>query len=192
MRFLVTAASAIVASVAVLAPLNAPAVAQAQVSDAATISAFLAGFDGTWSGRGMTRNSLDSDLEAAACGLQASYEPDPITLATSGECATATAQQRIALDGRMQVDANGGISGGFFSGFQTAVLLESETRFFATYFEMDVAYQVEIDGEPRRVDMVVSVGKPENNRFPLVLEVQHPDTGELIQFTTMEFSKQGV
>lgn len=192
MRFLATAATALVVSAAAIAQSNSVAVAQAGVSDPAAIAEFLAGFHGTWSGRGMTRNSLDSDLEAAACGLQGSYTPNPVVLVTSGECATATAQQRIALDGRMEVAPNGSVSGGFFSGLQTAVLLESDTRFFETYFEVDAAYQVQLDGETRRIDLVVSVGRPADNRFNLILEVQHPETGELVQFTTMEFRKQGV
>lgn len=194
MRFLAVAATALLLPVAALAQSNdgpAAQVAQAEVGDAAVIGEFLAAFDGTWSGRGTTRNSLDSDLEAAACGLQAWYEPDPIALVTSGECATATAQQRIALDGRMEVAADGTVTGGFFSGFQTAVLLESETRFYDTYFELDVAYEVTLDGELRRIDMVVSVGRPVDNRFRLILEVLNPDTGALVEFTRMDFSKVG-
>lgn len=165
--------------------------AQSQPIEPADAALLLGSYDGEWTGRGTSRNSLDSVPETAACAIEASYDVDAVALVTSGQCATTTGQQPIALDGRLALGPDNLLTGSFLSNFRTATLLESEIRLYETYFEAQAVYRITLDGETQQIEMVVSVGQVMDNQFALLLEVRDPDTGDLTEFTRMTFRRTG-
>ena len=57
--------------------------------------AVLKQLDGTWKGRGLGRQSLESGTEKALCQIKSAFDEDTAILTTSGHCATAKAKIKI-------------------------------------------------------------------------------------------------
>lgn len=178
----------------VAAALAAPVTAIAQnapVTSRTEAEAFLALYQGSWRGRGESRNGFDEPLESAQCNLDITFNTAELTLSNDGRCAST--QGNIDVDGTLTLLPHGTLTGGFFSRFERAELLSSSGRVFTDQIVVEATYRAEIRREVQEIVVRVSVGKPGpapdgTQAFGMIVEVRDPSTGEFVNFTNMVFT----
>lgn len=161
------------------------------IADRSQIVALLASYAGEWTGRGQTRSDFDDELEAAACRLETVFDAATETLTNTGACANSV--RAIDIIGELTIAEDGGLTGGYFGGFDAAQLLESGGVAYEEGFVVNARYQVEIRREVREIDVEVRVGAPilrDDGRtaFSMVVLVLDQDTSEYVEFSVMIFT----
>ncbi|MGD9737951.1 MAG: hypothetical protein AB7O56_09955 [Bauldia sp.] len=176
-----------------VATLSAPVIAAAQtpVTNQTEAQAFLALYQGSWRGRGESRNGFDEAMENAQCNLDVVFNTAELTLTNDGRCAST--QGGVDVDGTLTLNPDGTLSGGFFSRFERATLLSSSGRILTNQIVVEATYSAEIRRQVQELVVRVSIGKPGpapdgTQAFGMIVEVRDPSTGEFVNFTNMVFT----
>lgn len=162
----------LVAPLAVL--LAAPAAAQQSP---------LAAFAGEWDAEGEARTDYDAPFQPGFCRIETTF--DGTALENDGRCFNDDTGFQVA--GRLRPVA-GGWDGGFF-----AIVGATTTRSAVTFRNdgilVEATYLGRTDDEV--IDARVWLTYPENDRYGLVIEIRHPDTGAFYPVSRLTFVRQG-
>ncbi len=174
-------------------PAAAPAAGETLpvITDRAEAETFLGLFAGDWRGEGNSRASLEDPFEETRCNLTTTFDTGTATLTNDGRCSTV--RGRIDIDGSVTLLADLTLSGGFFSRFQNAELINSTGLLYGDRFFVEATYLLT---PPNRtateLTVQIWVSKPglqPDGRFAfgLIAQARDPATQEFVDVSNLVF-----
>lgn len=158
--------------------------------------ALLALYDGRWTADGTTRTTFEDDPEPGRCNMVTTFDANAGTLTNEGRCATATATRAATIEGDLALAEGGRLTGGYFDRLERAELLESTGILHQDGFIVETRYLLTLAGEPEAYDVIITASRPTvqsdgATTYSLTVDVLDPETGELVDFSTMVFRRTG-
>jgi hypothetical protein len=149
--------------------------------------ALLALYAGNWTASGVSRGSLNGELVAATCNVEATFDAGTATLAHSGRCSNG--QQSFRLRDGISINQSTELVVGFRP--RAARQIDTHTGMYQGGFVVQAHYVA--DATETDIDATVSASRPRlidgRVTFNLNVDLVHPGTGQTIQFSSMTFTR---
>jgi len=169
----------------------APGATLPAITDRAEAEAFLGLFAGNWRGEGNSRAALEDPFEETRCNLATTWDAATATLSNDGRCSTV--RGRIDIDGSVTLLADLTLTGGYFSRFQNAELINSAGQLFQDRFYVEATYRItQPNREPQELTVQIWVSKPglqPDGRFAfgLIAQARDPATQTFVDVSNLVF-----
>ncbi|MCC6735144.1 MAG: hypothetical protein IT534_03315 [Bauldia sp.] len=190
-RFLAAAFALALAPVAAFAQQPAAGETPPAITDRAEAEAFMGLFAGSWRADGNSRAALADPFEETRCNLTTIWDAATATLTNDGRCSTV--RGRIDIDGSVTLLADLTLSGGFFSRFQNAELVNSTGQLYGDRFYVEATYLIsQPNREPQNLTVQIWVSKPAlqpDGRFAfgLIAQALDPATQQFVDVSNLVF-----
>ncbi|MGV8839927.1 MAG: hypothetical protein ACWA6X_06440 [Bauldia sp.] len=161
------------------------------ITDRAEAEAFMALFAGAWRADGNSRAALADPFEETRCNLTTAWDAATATLTNDGRCSTV--RGRVDIDGSMTLLADLTLSGGFFSRFQNAELVNSTGQLYGDRFYVEATYLIsQPNRDPQNLTVQIWVSKPAlqpDGRFAfgLIAQALDPATQQYVDVSNLVF-----
>lgn len=142
----------------------------------------LAAFAGEWDATGEARTDYDAPFQPGFCHIETTY--DGAALENDGRCFNEDTGFQVA--GQLRPTGTGW-DGGFFA-IVGATTTHSAVTFRDDGILVEATYLGRTDDEV--IDARVWLTYPENDRYGLVIEIRHPDTGAFYPVSRLTFVRE--